>query len=150
MTKNVRITITGEQRELEENSVTIEAPGSYHFANGKHFIQYEEVREELGKKIGNTIKVSASEVTYTKKDDYNTRMYFELNQVTQMDYHTTYGVLALDIKTKTIDISESDDIIEVKLEYSLFESGLPVSENMLHIIVKAEDENAENTQNQAI
>lgn len=137
MTKDVFIKINGAQQGMEENAVTIELPGTYHFANGKHFIQYDEPMDQTGKYIRNSIKISKSEVTYSKKDAHHTRMYFEINQTTQMNYHTPYGMLALDVCTSQIDLLEEEERLEVKLIYNLSNNGVPVSDNGLSIIVRA-------------
>lgn len=137
MTKDILITITGRQSGVEEEPVTIALPGTYHFANGKHFIQYDET-DESGMIIRNTIKMSNSEVTYSKKDAYNTRMYFELKEKTQMNYQTPYGNLVFDVFTNRIITLESADRIEVRLEYTLSNQGSSVSDNILQIILKAD------------
>jgi len=137
MTKDILITITGKQQGVDENPVTIELPGSYHMANGKHYIQYDEENVEIGKSIRNMLKISDSHVTYSKRDAMQTRMEFEINETTQMNYYTNYGNLSFDINTSKIDIQEHSDTLVVKLEYTLTNNGAPVSENILHILVKA-------------
>lgn len=137
MTKDILIAITGRQSGAEEDPVTIALPGTYHFTNGKHFIQYDEI-DEKGVVIRNTIKMSNSEVTYSKKDAYNTRMYFELKEMTQMNYQTPYGNLVFDVFTNRIITLESEERIEVRLEYALSNNGSPVSDNLLQIILKAD------------
>jgi len=137
MTKDILITITGKQQGVEDNPVTIELPGSYHMTNGKHYIQYDEENIEIGKSIRNILKISDSHVTYSKRDSMQTRMEFEINETTQMNYYTNYGNLSFDVNTSKIKIQEYCDTLDVKLEYTLSNNGAPVSENMLHILVKA-------------
>ncbi len=137
MTKDVDITIIGKQESIEDNEVTIKTTGSYHFTNGKHYIQYDEISEEDGKAIRNTLKISPNEVSYRKKDKFNTWMYFEKNEISQMNYPTPYGNLALYISTRIIDVTETQEKIEAVLEYTLSNNNASVSENTLHIIISA-------------
>lgn len=137
MTKDINITIIGKQKGMEEDAVTITASGSYHLMNGKHFIQYDEVNAENGSMIKSSLKISNAELAFTKKDVHPTQMFFVQNMPTQMDYQTPYGCLILDVNTKVIELQESSDQIDVRLEYTLSNNDSPISENILHIIIKS-------------
>lgn len=132
--EDILIKIIGKQQGSED-AVTLELPGSYHIINGKHFLQYDEATENGT--IRNNIKISATEVTYTKKDAFQTRMYFALNKTTQINYYTPYGVLPLEAYTSKLNIMEATNQIELMLEYTLYDNGAVVSENILQIITKS-------------
>lgn len=140
MTKEVTIKIKGIQLGMEEEFLTLTAPGIYHLTNGKHYIQYDEKLEDNPAVLRNTLKISSSSVLLIRKagqQNQHSRMLFELNETTQTTYPTPYGSLPLDIKTKSIRLAEASDNIEVILEYSLYSDDSPLSDNVLSILIEA-------------
>lgn len=140
MTKEVTIKIKGIQLGMEEEFLTLTAPGIYHLTNGKHYIQYDEKLEDNPAVLRNTLKISSSSVLLIRKagqQNQHSRMLFELNETTQTTYPTPYGNLPLDIKTKSIRLAEASDNIEVILEYSLYSDDSPLSDNVLSILIEA-------------
>lgn len=138
MTKEVSITIIGNQPGTKEEPVTMTASGIYHLTNGKHDIRYEEKSEEHEVVLKNSLKITQTKVVLTKKGAQNSLMEFDLDETTQAVYPTPYGSLALDIKTKLIVVKETSNKIEVKLEYALFTNDSKLSNNELLIIIEPE------------
>jgi uncharacterized beta-barrel protein YwiB (DUF1934 family) len=139
MRKEILIKIKGIQLGMEEEFLTVSAPGIYHNTNGKHYIQYEE-KPEPGIVIKNILKISPTGIMLTRKRDLGTRhsqMFFERNETTRTDYPTPYGSLPLEIKTKSIKLVEAVDTIEVILEYSLYSNDSWLSDNVLSINVES-------------
>jgi uncharacterized beta-barrel protein YwiB (DUF1934 family) len=139
MTKDVLISIVGLQLGADDEPVIMTAHGSYHFTNGKHYIQYDEKLADKVSATKNTIKISQNQVTLARKGKQSSKMDFDLNSVTQTLYQTPYGDIELEIKTKLIQLTEEADKVEVKLEYMLSTNDVYLSENSLSIIIVNEE-----------
>ncbi|MDD3172783.1 MAG: DUF1934 domain-containing protein [Herbinix sp.] len=137
MTKDVIISIKGIQLGAEEEPVIMTAMGTYHLTNGKHYIQYDEKIEDSDISLKNTLKISTFGVLLTKKGVQHSQMAFDLNETTRTVYQTPYGNLSLEVKTKSIQIKEASEKIEVKLKYSISDDVSKMSENELIIAIEA-------------
>ena len=135
MTKQVLITIEGRQINGDEEPIIITAPGTYHFTNGRHYIQYDEKLEESETVSKNTIKIGTSKVVLVKKLLQISEMVFDLNEITQTVYQTPYGNLVFDVKTYSILLKEGAEKIEVFMEYSLSADSALVSDNSITVTV---------------
>lgn len=138
MTKEVLITIEGQQLGHDEEPIIVTSPGTYHFRNGRHYIQYQEILTDSGAISNNTIKISPSHILLSKKrTNHISQMEFALNEITQTRYQTAYGDLSFDIRTDSIAVSEELEKIEVTMNYSLSTNDAHVSDNRISIIIKA-------------
>jgi|BioPla2DNA2_1021312.scaffolds.fasta_scaffold00586_2 uncharacterized beta-barrel protein YwiB (DUF1934 family) len=137
MVKDVIITVKGFQPGTSEESIKVEALGSYHYRNGKHYIQYEEISEEENTRTRNTLKVSLNQVDMMKKGTEKASMTFCLKEQTRMTYQTPYGFLDFDINTHQIKIQEMEHEILIELFYSLSSDNNWVSDNLIKIKVRA-------------
>ena len=122
MTKEVLVTISGlqfaEDRENEE-AVEIITAGDYYKRNGKHYIVYEEVTEGFDAPTKNIIKMSADKMDITKSGTNSVHMMFEKNRKNLSYYYTPYGSLLVGIDATNVDIRETEDNIDVKVDYNL-------------------------------
>lgn len=137
MTREVFITIAGMQLEDGQEPVTIKAPAIYHYANGKHYVQYEEEQKDGAGAVKNTLKIAPSEIVLSKKGIRQSQMSFCLTEISQTFYQTPYGSLELEISTKSIKLKEEENRLEVKLEYSLSAASSHLSDNRLMIVIEA-------------
>jgi len=141
MTKEVLVKVEGLQTDSKEEAVVVSALGAYHRRNGKYYIRYDEVTEDGQGLIHNMLKIASGQIVITKKGSFQSQMTFDIMEGTQTNYQTPYGVIALNIDTKLIEIEEFDDEIKVKLKYDLSSEGKPISNNMINITVKAQRDN---------
>lgn len=137
MTKEVFITIKGQQLGEEEDPVIMIAPGTYHFMNGKHYIHYEENIEESDDISKNTVKVSSDRIILMKKGTQYAQMIFDLKEKEHAVYQTPFGTLTFETDTKAIQVRETKDKLEIRLEYSLFTDGTKMSDNLLIMTIEA-------------
>jgi uncharacterized beta-barrel protein YwiB (DUF1934 family) len=135
MTKEVSITIEGLQLGAEEEPVVLKATGTYYFSKDNHYIQYEEREQEKSNAIRSTIKITPSQVTLLKKGEQLSQMVFDLEEITKTEYQTGYGSLLLDIRTKSIDLKEMPERLELKMSYTLSAGDSPLSENIITITI---------------
>ncbi len=138
MIKEVIVTIEGIRIGTEEEPIVVTVPGIYHFTNGKHYIQYEEKIADSDAVSKNIMKISPTHIVLSKKTTQVSQMEFDLKETTQTVYPTVYGNLPFDIRTDSILLEETQDLIEVKLLYTLFTGDAHVSDNSIMISIAAE------------
>ena len=109
MTKEVLVTISGLQfsPETESESVELITSGSYYKKNGKHYIIYDII------KLGDEV------LDITKRGETNVHMMFEKNRKNVTYYYTPYGSLLIGIDAKSVDVQETENDIDVKVNYEL-------------------------------
>lgn len=121
MTKDVLISIAGLQfgESPEADKVEIITPGSYYKKNNFHYVMYEEVTEGIDGATKNLIKFNEKTLSLTKRGVSSVDMHFEENKRNMTNYVTPYGSLLVGIDADKISISESEDIINIDIDYSL-------------------------------
>ncbi len=143
MTKEVLIKISGlhmesvpEEADIEENTVgdtfsedsdfeeegaiEVLVPGNYYFKNGKHYLLFEEIIEGISDVIKSQIKWKDDLcLEVCKKGVASMNMVYEKNKKTQCFYSTPYGRLELGIFTSDIIVKETEEEIDICVEYSM-------------------------------
>jgi uncharacterized beta-barrel protein YwiB (DUF1934 family) len=135
MTKEVLIRIEGRQIGSEDEPIITTAPGVYHNTRGKHYVQYEEVIEDIAAVSKNMIKIEPTKVVLSKKLVKTSEMIFDRAGTTRLDYQTPYGDLTFDLKTYSILLTDQSDRLEVYMEYSLSSDAAHVSDNSILITI---------------
>ena len=120
MKKEVLLSISGlHMLEEEDGDVEVVTAADYYERGGKHYVLYEEVLEGMEGHISNTIKIGEDSLEVLKRGLTNTRMIFEKGKKTLSRYHTPFGMLELGIFTKSVKAEESEEKIEVVVDYLL-------------------------------
>jgi len=121
MTKDVLISISGLQfgESNEADKVEIITPGTYYKKNNYHYVMYEEVVEGETLATKNLIKFNDEVVSLTKRGYSSVDMHFEKNRRNMTNYITPYGSLLVGIDAENIKISETEDLINIDIDYSL-------------------------------
>lgn len=120
MTKDVLVTISGLQfMDEDSDSVELITSGSYYKRNGKHYVLYDEVQEGFEGVTKNTVKIAPDMMDITKKGVTNVHMMFEKNKKNVSYYYTPFGSLLVGIDAKNVDVTESEDNIDIKVKYNL-------------------------------
>ncbi|MBO5070715.1 MAG: DUF1934 domain-containing protein [Roseburia sp.] len=121
MTKEVLVKITGLQfaEDTGNDSVEIITSGDYYKKNGKHYILYDEVQEGTADTTKNIIKLGTDMLDVTKRGVSNTHMLFEKDKKNMSYYYTPFGSVLVGIDAKKIDVRESEDSINVLVDYEL-------------------------------
>ena len=145
MTKDVLINISGLQVDVNETEndneqIEVLSPGSYFFKNGKHYLFFEEVAEGIPGVTKTQIKLVGKEcLEVTKKGISNTHMVFDTKRKHSSIYETPYGQFYIDISTKNIMVDETEDNMNIKVEYTLDVNYEPLEECTIRINVKPRD-----------
>ena len=138
MTKDVLITISGMQMIDGDNSdIEMITTGAYYMKNGKHYITYEEILEGYEGKIRNLIKIQPNSMDIIKSGLTNVHMTFEKNKKRLTCYATPMGDMMVGLNTKSILVSEQEDNLNVKVEYSLDINYQHISECSIMVDVRS-------------
>ena len=120
MKKEILLSIAGLHMVDEEGgTVEIVTAGDYYNRGGKHYVIYDEVVEGMNGHISNTIKIGENSLEVLKRGLTNTRMVFEEGKKTLTRYQTPFGVLDLGILAREVKIEESEEVIDVAVDYVL-------------------------------
>lgn len=121
MTKEVIISICGLQDGPDNNDEPIEmiTTGEYFYKNGKHYLLYEEVMEGETHVTKNRIKVGPDYMELTKRGLVSVHMIFEKDKKNQTYYYTPYGSLMIGIDAKKVEIKESENQMDIDVDYAL-------------------------------
>ena len=112
MDKNVLIHIRGLQMMEptdEQEPIELVVPGQYYFKNGSHYLRYEELMDEISSKA----------VEVRKKGLVNVHMVFERGKKNMTYYSTPYGTVEMGIAATGVMIEESENGIDMKVDYAL-------------------------------
>lgn len=121
MTREVLVSVKGlhVMEEAADDEIEVISAGKYYYRNGKHYILYDELVEGTKEIINNCIKLQDGKMELQKKGPLRTEMVFERDRKNTSWYFTPYGNMMAGIDVKEMKINESDDMIEVNVDYSL-------------------------------
>ena len=81
MTKDVLITVSGMQFDIEDEPIELVTTGTYYLKNGKHYVLYEEQPEDNGPVTRNLVKFCDGHFEMTKKGGNNSFLLFDINKL---------------------------------------------------------------------
>ncbi len=141
MTKNVLISVTGIQFEIdEEEAIEIITWGNYYCKNGKQYILYDE-KDEHQATIKNRIKIDGNCIEMRKNGAVTTNMVFEEGKKNISYYNTEFGTLLVEVEASSITILEREDMLYIKILYSMSVNYAHISDCKVEIKVR-EDKNS--------
>ena len=123
----------------EEEPVEIIVPGEYYFRNGSHYLRYEEIVEDSRKPTINYIKMSPKGMEVRKKGVVNVHMVFEQGKKNKTFYNTPYGTLQMGIAATGLELKESEDDIQMKVDYALDMNEEHVADCYLTVQAQSKD-----------
>lgn len=138
MTKDVRITVKGVQRDDagETGSTETVVSGEYYFRNGSHYILYEETAEDSGERVKSSLKLKGNLLELNRKGAVNSRMVFETGKRHVLDYATPFGLLRMETVTSRILCTEKEECLRIRAEYELWADGRKVSSCRLTVKIE--------------
>lgn len=122
MNKEVLIHVRGLQMmetDDEQEPIELVVPGQYYFRNGNHYLRYEEMMDDSAETTVNYIKMSPNGVEVRKQGQVNVHMVFEQGKKNKTFYNTPYGTLQMGIAATGLELKESEDGIQMKVDYAL-------------------------------
>ncbi|MBQ2402047.1 MAG: DUF1934 domain-containing protein [Lachnospiraceae bacterium] len=134
MTKDVLVRVKGTQDiDGEKDTIEVITNGSCYEKNGKWYILYEEVMDELNAVTKNTVKISADTVEVTKKGLINAQMIYETGKKNVCNYATPMGQILMGITTKDIQFRVEENKMYLDIQYALEMNGQHVSSSRLEL-----------------
>lgn len=119
MTKEVLVSISGMQADIEDTPIELVTTGTYYLKNGKHYVLYEEQPEDNATVTKNVVRFYDGHFEITKKGGVNSLMIFDCGQKTSMVYTTPMGPLQMDVVTKELVIEETEEEMRAYIKYAL-------------------------------
>ena len=142
MNKDVLIHVRGLQlmeTDDEQEPIEIVVPGQYYFRNGSHYLRYEEMLEDSAQTTVNYIKMSSEGVEIRKQGQVNVHMVFEQGKKNKTFYNTPYGTLQMGIAATGLELKESEDDIQMKVDYALDMNEEHVADCYLTVQAQSKD-----------
>ena len=145
MNKDVLIHVRGLQlmeTDDEQEPIEIVVPGQYYFRNGSHYLRYEEMLDDSAQTTVNYIKMSSEGVEIRKQGQVNVHMVFEQGKKNKTFYNTPYGTLQMGIAATGLELKESEDDIQMKVDYALDMNQEHVAD--CYLAIKAQPKDCKN------
>ena len=101
--------------------------------NGKHYVVYDEVLEGLDGTLKSTIKFTENQVELLRNGPASTRMVFQPGKEHMVIYQTPMGPLAISVYTEDMEIAFAEELISLRIDYSLKTEDVVVSESTVNI-----------------
>lgn len=140
MTKDVLVSISGlhidplAETQEENEAIEVVTPASYFCRNGKHYVIYDEVQEGIPGITKNKIKITGSDCLEIMKTGVsNSHMIFEHNKKNLTYYETPYGRMLVGVNTKSMEVTVTENNIDVWVEYELDVNHEPLAECKIKI-----------------
>lgn len=144
MEKDVLIHVKGLQMTdpaVNDEAVEIVVPGQYYFRNGSHYLRYEEMFEDFDEPTVNYIKMSSRGMEVQKRGLVNMSMVFEQGKKNMTYYSTPFGTFQMGIAATALELSATEDCIDMKVDYALDMNEEHVAD--CYLTVKAQPRNAQ-------
>ena len=107
MTRDVLVSITGARfSEHDKEDVEMIISGDYFWKNGKHYVLYEEVMEDSGEVVKNTVKITPDSMDILKKGSINTHMVFQKGKKNVSCYLTPLENWLLELKPRILKLQK--------------------------------------------
>ena len=142
MDKEVLIHVRGLQMmdaDGDQEPIEIVVPGQYYFRNGSHYLRYEEMLDDTAETTVNYIKMSPNGVEVRKQGQVNVHMVFEEGKKNKTFYNTPYGTLQMGISATGLELKESEDGIQMKVDYALDMNEEHVADCYLTVQAQSKD-----------
>ena len=142
MNKDVLIHVRGLQMMETDDAqepIEIVVPGQYYFRNGSHYLRYEEMLDDTAETTVNYIKMSPNGVEVRKQGQVNVHMVFEEGKKNKTFYNTPYGTLQMGISATGLELKESEDGIQMKVDYALDMNEEQVADCYLTVQAQSKD-----------
>lgn len=138
MKKEVLVTVSGLQMMPDgDDTIEVTTSGKYYERNGKRYLFYDEIGDEPQLVIRNTIEITPHRVEVRKRGVISAQMCFEENRKLWCVYGTPYGQMELGVFTREIQVKESEDTLELLLDYQLEINNEHVSDSRIQIRAEA-------------
>lgn len=144
MTKDVFVRLSGMQYSTGEDDaepVEVISLGTYAKKNGKHYIAYDELQDDFGQVVKNTVKIQDNCYEVIKGGPIRTHLRFEEGKSHSTFYETPYGNLVVQVHTKEVDFEEKEEELNVHVSYELEINYEKLADCRIEMCVQAKNDN---------
>lgn len=144
MTKDVFVRLSGMQYSSESETtdpVEVISLGTYAKKNGKHYIAYDEIQDDFGQVVKNTVKIQDNCYEVIKGGPIRTHLRFEEGKSHSTFYETPYGNLVVQVHTKEVDFEEKEEELNVHVSYELEINYEKLADCRIEMCVQAKNDN---------
>lgn len=137
--KDITIRITGKQcfDGKEEDQMEFVTDGKLYDRNGYTYVVYDETEVSglTGSKTTLRVKGETVKMKRSGEDGYGTELYFEPGKRFSSSYETPFGVLGLEVLTKSVINNLDAELIKgrIDIEYDVSLGGIAEGKNKLTI-----------------
>ncbi len=139
MTKDVLLSITGLYAEDNENKDRIETliPAQFYQKEDAYYVFYEEILDDSIGVTKSRMKISEKCVELNRRGDVNVTLTFTEGEKSVSAYQLPYGVFTMGIDTHVVKITETEETIDILIQYTMEMDGQIISENDIEIVIKS-------------
>ena len=144
MTKDVFVRLSGMQYSTggdDAEPVEVISLGTYAKKNGKHYIAYDEIQDDLSQVVKNTVKIHDNCYEVIKGGPIRTHLRFEEGKSHSTFYETPYGNLVVQVHTKEVDFEEKEEELNVHVSYELEINYEKLADCRIEMCVQAKNDN---------
>lgn len=144
MTKEVFVRLSGMQFSPDGEQpepVEVISRGNYAKKNGKHYIVYDEVQDDLHQVIKNTVKIHGNCYEVIKGGPIRTHLCFEEGKTHSSFYETPFGSLVLKVFTQEISLEEKEEELNIRVSYELEVNYEKLADCRIEMCVQAKNDN---------
>lgn len=144
MTKDVFVRLSGMQYSAggeDAEPVEVISRGTYAKKNGKHYIAYDELQDDFGQVVKNTVKIQDNCYEVIKGGPIRTHLRFEEGKSHSTFYETPYGNLVVQVHTKEVDFEEKEEELNVHVSYELEINYEKLADCRIEMCVQAKNDN---------
>lgn len=136
-----KITVTGSGEMTGGEALSTAVSGKFYKKNGSIYLLYELDGEEIQEKpVKHMLKINETALEITKTyEKFKTRLNFKLNEKTEAEYLSPFGLLEFTAHTDFFSLTETKDGILLEASYLLCSEGADPLRNNLKISASAED-----------
>ena len=133
MENKALISVLSKQADDDENSIEVVTPGKFYKKEDCYYAEYIETEISGMEGTTTTFKIYPEKFSLLRMGTTTTTMDFEKNNKNMTLYSTPYGVLEIELDTKTLEIRVDEKGGDIMLNYNLSVSGQTPQETLLKI-----------------
>lgn len=137
MKKKAIITVISRQPDTDESDIQVVTPGEFYNEGGSYYAVYDETELSGMEGTRTTLKIDNEKFSLKREGTTNAEMNFRKNKNEITLYNTPYGVLELNIETKTLNINVNDEGGDININYNMGISGQRPQNTELMVNIKA-------------
>lgn len=136
MKKKAIISVMSKQKGKSEEAIEVVTPGDFYKKQDCYYAVYNETEISGMEGTTTTLKIMPEKLSLIRMGTTSAKMEFQNKNRSVTLYNTPYGVLELEIETKSIKVEVNDEGGEVLINYNMSVSGEKPQNTTLKINIK--------------